>query len=128
MATLTEAAKKTAKNSNGAKTPKPTVSEEMKVSGKGKLKPVNIEDRIKRINRLMDLGRQRESLLARKSQIEEFYFGSDKLKDRLSIIDSRGKTFETSNSNLIEMISEHLKMLVTEKIEQVEQLIIEAEL
>lgn len=120
MATQTKSPSK-----NGTANTKPSTNGQSKPE---KLKAVNIDDRIKRVNRLTELGKQREKLIERKNDLEQFEFGSDKMKDQLVIVDGQGNRFDTSNSNLIEGLTGHLKTLMIGKIEQVEQDLIEAEI
>lgn len=128
METMTKPAKNGQQKTNSKAATNGKTIKAIENAETGKIKPVNIQDRIKKINNLVELGKQRQSLIDRKEQIQFFEFRTDTMKDRLIIEDGQGNRFETSNSNLIESLSNYLKQRIAEKIVEVEQAIVEAEL
>lgn len=135
MATTTAKKNGIATPVNGAtKTAASTAKAAAKTNGTAKkaaspvVKAVNVSERVKKIAQLQELTKQREKLLETLENLELFEFGSDKMLDSLTIVDSTGREFSSSNSNLIAALSEHFKTLLQEKIQFVESKIVEATL
>ncbi len=71
------------------------------------IQAVNVDNRIKTIQKLMEWSRQRERLHETRNELSAFSFGSDQLKDKLEITDSSGLPFPSSKCNLL-LLSRHI--------------------
>lgn len=87
----------------------PTVKEEV----------ATIEDRIFRVQQLGDLVEKHSTLVDAKKKLDSFKLSSDGNRDTLTIRDSKGKEFTTTNSNVIADVVETLKKSIADKIEAV---------
>jgi hypothetical protein len=79
-----------------------------------------LEDRILKIQQLADLVERHDNLLESKKKIDSFKFASDGQRDSLTIEDSRGNEFTTSNSAVIMACVALIKSTLTEKIAEVD--------
>jgi hypothetical protein len=93
------------------KTPKPEAAVKNEV--------LPIEDRIFKVQQLGDLVEKHATLVDTKKKLDSFKLSSDGNRDTLSIRDSKGKEFITTNSAVIADVVETLKKSVAEKIDAV---------
>jgi hypothetical protein len=93
------------------KTPKPEIAVKNEV--------LPIEDRIFKVQQLGDLVEKHATLVDTKKKLDSFKLSSDGNRDTLSIRDSKGKEFITTNSAVIADVVETLKKSVAEKIDAV---------
>ncbi len=82
--------------------------------------PVNpIEERTRKIAELQKLTNARHLLVEAEKDLHSFNFGSDKMRDALTIKDSDNNKFETSNTYIINRVVEELKKEFAVKIADV---------
>lgn len=109
--------KKLAEQATG-KTPTPVTNQE-----KTPIIPVNLDDRMQKFEQLKGLAHQRERLNSTLTSLTKFkYNQSDSCT--FYIKDSDGLEFRTTNTNLIQLVTNHLKhTLDTRKTEIEKQLV-----
>ena len=113
--------KKLAEQATG-KTSAPVTSQK-KVVEKPAIIPVNLDDRMQKFEQLQGLAKQRERLTSTLTDLNKFkYNQSDSAS--FYIKDSDGLEFKTTNTNLIHLVTNHLKnTLETRKTEIEKQLV-----
>jgi hypothetical protein len=122
--------KTTAPAANGAtKTPelssavvvadKPNSTEAKKEQNETKDAPP-LEDRILKVEMLYDLTTRRETLLESQKKLNSFRLSSDGTRDTISLRDSKGNEFTTSNSAVVHSVFDVMKKTIAEKIAEVE--------
>lgn len=108
---------------------KETQKEEIKVKPKPTLvsPKFSLQERIERVKLLDGLANKRVRVVDTLSDLRKFQFSSDE-SCSLSLEDSSGKEFNTSNSNLIGMLTEHLENLLQDKVKELDAQILEFEI
>jgi len=79
-----------------------------------------VEDRILKINQLFGLVEKHESLLELRKRLKSFKVSTDGTGDSLQLRDSKGNSFNTSNSACIADVLNVLKATIDKKIAEVE--------
>ena len=79
-----------------------------------------VEDRILKINQLFGLVEKHESLLELRKRLKSFKISTDGTGDSVQLRDSKGNSFNTSNSACIGDVLEVLKATIDKKIAEVE--------
>lgn len=115
MSTAKNAVKKqTTAKSNG----KPSELAQKAVSSK-----VSVEEKIQKVQELGGLTAKRARTVETLNKLRQFQFSSGD-SSRLKIIENGGSSFETSNSNLIEMLSSNLQEILNQKIKELDAMIL----
>ena len=99
------------------KTPVQVVKATVKVEEKPKQSITELVEKYQRINLLIS---KRKALYNSINKLDSFSFSSDKMQDRLVIKDGLGNSFETSNSAVIEKLTDTMKDEIFDKIKIVE--------
>lgn len=88
---------------------------------------INLEDRMEKFEKLKGLAHQRERLNSTLSELNKFkYNQSDSA--RFEIKDSQGLSFVTTNSNLIHLVTNHLKHTLEDRKTEIEKQLVAFEL
>ena len=76
---------------------------------------VSLEDRIQKVEELRSLTGKRQRTIDTLHQLRAFHFVSDE-NCTLSLIDSNGNKFSTSNTNLITLLKDYFISLLDDKV------------
>lgn len=79
-----------------------------------------VEDRILKVSQLFSLVEKHEALLELRTRLKAFKLSTDGNGDNLRLMDSKGNTFQTSNSACIADVLDVLKATIERKISEVE--------
>lgn len=77
---------------------------------------ITIAETLEKVNHLKQLLDRREALATKRTELRKFKFGEDENSSVLTLIDQNENEFKTANSNLIELLMNHLEELITDKI------------
>lgn len=116
---LTEEAKGT--------TVSPASDKEQASPESGKAKPVNLDDRIEKFEKLKGLTTNRERLVQTLSELNKFKHNQGD-SSSFHLKDSHGLEFKTSNTNLVELVTSQLQTTLQERKSEIEDEIIKFEL
>lgn len=93
----------------------------LKVATKQELVKVpTVADRIKKIYRLQKMSEMRTELQETLSELDAFRFSSDRHTDWIEIRDTKGNTFKTSHTEIIQKVVGLIKGEVETKIQNVD--------
>lgn len=121
-ATAKKAVQKKLARQAAGKVPTPVISQE-KVTENPVTPPVNLDDRMQKFEQLRGLAHQRERLNSTLTNLTKFkYNQSDSCT--FYIKDSDGLEFRTTNTNLIQLVTNHLKHTLDTRKGEVEAQII----
>ena len=81
-------------------------------------KELTIAETLEKVNHLKMLLDRREALATKRTELRKFKFGEDESSSVLTLIDQTNNEFKTANSNLIELLTKHLEELITVKIDE----------
>ncbi len=87
----------------------------------------SLEERIQRVEELRSLTMKRQRTVETLHNVRTFSFASDD-SCVLTLKDSKGQTFETSNTNLINMLTGFLTTLLNDKVSSLDDEILEFKL
>lgn len=125
----------TAKKAVQEKLAKEATREKQAPISKGEIKPmettikptVNLDDRMQKFEQLKGLAHQRERLSSTLTELNKFkYNQSDSASFYMK--DSQGLEFKTTNTNLIHLVTNHLKATLEKRKSQIEKELIVFEL
>ena len=88
---------------------------------------LTIAETLEKVNHLKQLLDRREALAQKRSELRKFKFGKEESSAVLTLVDQNENQFQTSNSNLIEMLVTRLEELFSEKINEFTDEIIDFE-
>ncbi len=88
------------------------------------IEPTSIEEKMQRIEELKGLSGKRMLTVETLNNLKTFSFASSE-SAQLVIKDSEGKEFSTFNSNLIGLLTEHLRIMLEQKKAEIEAAILE---
>lgn len=117
--------KKLAEQATG-KTPTP-VSNQEKVQEKPSVIPVNLDDRMHKFEQLQGLARQRERLSTTLTSLTKFKYNQND-SCTFYIKDSDGLEFRTTNTNLIQLVTNNLVHILNTRKTEIEKQLVAFEL
>ena len=89
--------------------------------------PINLDERMEKFEKLKGLAHQRERLSSTLTELNKFkYNQSDSAS--FKIVDSQQLSFATTNTNLIHLVTNHLKSTLETRKKEIEQQLIAFEL
>lgn len=81
-------------------------------------KELTIAETLEKVNHLKMLLDRREALATKRTELRKFKFGEDENSSVLTLIDQTNNEFKTANSNLIELLTKYLEELISIKIDE----------
>ncbi|MGH1384318.1 hypothetical protein [Kordia sp.] len=106
---------------------KPTNGTAQKPEAKPQKQPVNLDERIHRLEKLKGVASQRERLVETLSSLTRFNYNTGG-SNSFSLIDASGIEFKTTNSNLIMLVANTLQQTLEERKAELEKQLMEFEL
>ncbi|TSE07430.1 hypothetical protein FOF46_15910 [Aquimarina algiphila] len=124
--TTTTGTQKPATTVKKEETPK-DVTEKLAKEAVGKTTPISIEDRMTAFDQLTGLANQRTRLKSKLEELNKFVFNNG-ANCEFSVKDEEGKTFKTTNNNLITLVTGILKDTLEERKTEIEAQIVKFQL
>lgn len=88
---------------------------------------VNLQDKLEKLEQMKGLAQQRARLNQTLTELNKFKYNQSE-SVRFEIVDSQNLSFKTTNSNLITLVTTHLKTTLETKKFEIEKQLIEFEL
>ncbi|KAB8155081.1 hypothetical protein EZY14_004145 [Kordia sp. TARA_039_SRF] len=125
--TQSNVALKTAEKAKATQTKSTTVTEKLAEDAITNPKPISLDDRINKFQKLQGLTNQRERLMITLTSLTKFKYNNGDSCVFL-IRDENGEEFKTSNTNLIKLVTNHLQDTLLVRKNQLEEEILKFEL